>query len=190
MAFYYDLDLFSNFTYFLDDPVRGDQFEQPDQRWVAGLKASHTLFHRIGKAESESTVGLQVRNDAIHNGLFLTQARRRYATVREDDVWETSLGPYAENRTRWNDWLRSSLGVRFDGFRFDVDSNRPENSGTRTDGLDQPQGRHRAGALGGDGGLSQRRPRLSQQRCPRCEHAHRPRHRSADGGRRQSRQAR
>ena len=139
-GFYYDLDLFSNFTYFLANPVRGDQFEQPDQRWVSGLKASHTLFHHIGKAESESTVGLQVRNDNIHNGLFLTQARRRYATVREDDVSETSLRPYAENKTRWNDWLRSSLGVRFDGFRFDVDSNRPENSGTRTDGLISPKG--------------------------------------------------
>jgi hydrogenase/urease accessory protein HupE len=139
-GFYYDLDLFSNFTYFLANPVRGDQFEQPDQRWVSGLKASHTLFHHIGKAESESTVGLQVRNDNVHNGLFLTQARRRYATVREDDVWETSVGLYAENKTRWNDWLRSSLGVRFDGFRFDVDSNRPENSGTRTDGLISPKG--------------------------------------------------
>jgi hydrogenase/urease accessory protein HupE len=139
-GFYYDLDLFSNFTYFLADPVRGDQFEQPDRRWVSGLKAGHTLFHRIGKAESESTVGLQVRNDTIHNGLFLTQARRRYATVREDDVWETSISPYAENKTRWNEWLRSSLGVRFDGFRFDVDSNRPENSGTRTDGLISPKG--------------------------------------------------
>jgi HupE/UreJ protein/TonB-dependent receptor-like protein len=139
-GFYYDLNLFSNFTYFLANPVRGDQFEQPDQRWVSGLKASHILFHHIGEAESESTLGLQVRNDAIHNGLFLTQARRRYATVREDDVWETSVSPYAENKTRWNDWLRSSLGVRFDGFRFDVDSNRPENSGTRTDGLISPKG--------------------------------------------------
>ena len=32
----YDLDLFSNFTYFLDDPVQGDQFEQVDDRTVSG----------------------------------------------------------------------------------------------------------------------------------------------------------
>ena len=33
-GFYYDLDLFSDFTYFLTDPVRGDQFEQSDRGWV------------------------------------------------------------------------------------------------------------------------------------------------------------
>ncbi len=43
-GFYYDLDLFSDFTYFLTDPNRGDQFEQKDRRWVAGLDARHTIF--------------------------------------------------------------------------------------------------------------------------------------------------
>ena len=137
---YTQMDLYSNFTYFLNDPVRGDQFAQPDQRWVSGLKASHTFFHHIGAADSESTLGLQIRNDNIHNGLLLTQARLRYDTVREDDVWVTSVSPYAENKTRWNDWLRTSLGVRFDGFRFNVtDSNLPENNGNTTDGLVSPK---------------------------------------------------
>ena len=128
-GYYYDLDLFSNFTYFLNDLVRGDQFEQPDQRWVSGLKASHTMFHAIGQAESESTLGLQFRNDNIHNGLFLTEARQRYTTVRADTVWQSSVSPYAENKTRWSDWFRSTVGVRLDVFRFDVASDRPANSG-------------------------------------------------------------
>ena len=137
---YSKLDLFSNFTFFLDDPVRGDQFAQPDKRWTSGLKATYTFFHQIGNAESESTIGLQIRNDNIHNGLLLTQARQRYGTVREDDVWVTSASPYAENKTRWNDWLRPSLGVRFDGFRFNVaHSNLPENNGNSTDGLVSPK---------------------------------------------------
>ena len=33
-GFYYDLDLFSDFTYYLDDPIKGDQFEQRDKRFV------------------------------------------------------------------------------------------------------------------------------------------------------------
>jgi hydrogenase/urease accessory protein HupE len=137
---YSKLDLFSNFTFFLDDPVRGDQFAQPDERWTSGLKATHAFFHQIGNAESESTIGLQIRNDNIHNGLLLTQARQRYDTVREDNVWVTSVSPYAENKTRWNDWLRTSLGVRFDGFRFNVaHSNLPENNGNNTDGLASPK---------------------------------------------------
>src|SRR5882672_10310127 len=50
-GYYYDLDLYSDFTYFLNNPERGDQFEQPDKRVVSGLKASHTVFHSIGYSE-------------------------------------------------------------------------------------------------------------------------------------------
>ncbi|WP_374090073.1 TonB-dependent receptor domain-containing protein [Methylomicrobium lacus] len=134
------LDLYSNFTYFLDDPVRGDQFAQPDRRWQSGLKAAHTLYHQIGGMEAETTLGLQFRNDLIDNGLLLTEKRRCYGAVREDHVVQSSLSPYAENKTQWNAWLRSNVGVRFDGFRFDVNSDRQENSGNRLDGLVSPKG--------------------------------------------------
>ncbi len=137
---YYDLDLFSNFTYFLADPVRGDQFEQPDKRFVSGFKAAHTFFHHIGKAESETTLGLQNRNDVIKNGLFLTERRERYATVREDDTVQNSISPYAENKTVWNDWLRSTVGLRFDAYRFDVVSDLPANSGDRWATIVSPKG--------------------------------------------------
>ncbi|MBW8877638.1 MAG: TonB-dependent receptor plug domain-containing protein [Acidobacteria bacterium] len=40
-ALRYGLDLFSNFTYFLDDPVNGDQFHQSDHRTVAGFQVEH-----------------------------------------------------------------------------------------------------------------------------------------------------
>jgi outer membrane receptor protein involved in Fe transport len=137
---YYKLNLFSNFTFFLNDTVRGDQFAQPDKRWTSGLKATHTFFHSIGHAESESTIGLQIRNDNIRNGLLLTQARQVNEVVRQNEVWVTSISPYAENKIRWNDWLRTSLGVRFDGFHFNVaNSNRSENNGDRTDGLVSPK---------------------------------------------------
>ncbi len=137
---YSQMDLYSNFTYFLNNPERGDQFAQPDQRWTSGLKASHSLFHQLGDVDSETTFGLQIRNDTIRNGLLLTQAQQRYDTVREDDVWVSSISPYAENKTRWTDWLRTDLGVRFDGFRFNVEnSTLPENNGNTTDGLVSPK---------------------------------------------------
>ncbi|ANE57822.1 TonB-denpendent receptor [Methylomonas sp. DH-1] len=137
---YSKLNLFSNFTYFLNDPVNGDQFNQPDQRSQTGFKASHTIYHKLAGAESESTFGLQVRNDNIDNGLYLTKARQRLSTVRQDSVWVTSASPYAENKTRWNDWFRTTLGVRFDGFRFNVtNSNIAANQGERYDGLVSPK---------------------------------------------------
>ncbi len=137
---YSKLNLFSNFTYFLNDPINGDQFGQPDDRWTTGFKASHTFFHKIGQAESETSFGLQIRNDNVQNALTKTKARRQLDITRQDTLWETSISPYAENRTRWNDWFRSSLGLRFDGFRFDVsNSNLPQNNGERYDGLVSPK---------------------------------------------------
>ena len=76
-GFYYDLDLFSDFTYYLDDPVKGDQFEQQDKRWVSGLDAHHTIFSQWFGRKVENTFGLQVRNDWVHNGLYRTENRVR-----------------------------------------------------------------------------------------------------------------
>ncbi len=137
---YSRLALFSNFTYFLNDPINGDQFTQPDERWQVGAKASHTFYHLIGKAESETTIGLQIRNDNIQNGLFLTKQRRIISTVRKDDTWITSAAIYFDNKTRWTDWLRTNIGVRFDGFRFEVtNSNIAQNNGEVYDGLVSPK---------------------------------------------------
>ncbi len=117
----------------------GDQFGQPDDRWTTGFKGTHTFFHKLGDADSETTVGLQIRNDNIQNGLTKTHAQNQYDITRQDTIWVTSISPYAENKTRWNDWFRSSIGVRFDGFRFNLNNNRPQNSGERYDGLVSPK---------------------------------------------------
>lgn len=150
-GFYYDMDLFSNFTYFLTDTNRGDQFEQVDKRWVAGLGASHTLFGEWAGREVENTFGLQFRNDWIENGLFNTQARQRVdkinsaglsvipATTRADDVTQTSVGLYFENKLQWAEKFRTVAGVRGDYVHHDVTSIRPENSGTRSAAIASPK---------------------------------------------------
>jgi hypothetical protein len=129
----YRLDLFSNFTYFLDDAVNGDQFEQADRRRVMGGAVAHTWYGHIAGAPSDTTAGLEMRYDRIRSvGLFLTRARQRLTTVREDTVDQSSIGPYVENRTRWTDWLRTYAGVRGERYDFDVASDRPENSGRQS----------------------------------------------------------
>ena len=138
-GFYYDLDLFSNFTYFLDDPARGDQFEQQDQRWVAGLNASHTLFNEWWERPVENTFGFQTRHDVVGNGLFKTQHRDRLATTRKDDIVESSFALYYENKVQWAEKFRTVAGVRGDFFHFDVDSNLDANSDTRSDALASPK---------------------------------------------------
>jgi len=133
------LDLYSNFTYFLDDPVNGDQFNQPDRRLTTGLKVAHSWqAHGIGQA-SQTTVGLQLENDNIRNALHSTVARERLSTTRRDHIVEGSLGVYADNTTYWSDWFRTVAGLRADHYRFKVASDEALNSGRARDGIVSPK---------------------------------------------------
>ena len=124
------LDLYSNFTYFLDHPDTGDQFNQPDRRITLGVNASHSWRQSLLNRPSETTVGMQLQSDDIHNGLYDSQARARIRTTREDHVRERSVGIYFQTAIKWSDWLRSVVGVREDAYRNEVDSNLGINSGT------------------------------------------------------------
>lgn len=137
---YYDLDLYSNFTYFLDDPINGDQFQQYDQRGYGGLKASQVWDHEIFALPSVSAAGLQVRGDGIDLGLNRTRRREFLETTRADQVGEISVSPYVQNETRWTDWMRSDLGLRLDNYHFGVESDQPGDSGHVRDTLVSPKG--------------------------------------------------
>ena len=123
------LRIYSNFTYFLDDPVNGDQFAQPDNRTDMTLNASHSLRGSLFGHPSESTVGIQIQRDAIRNGLLSTRARQEIAETRRDRIKETSVGGFFEITTRWNEKFRSVVGIREDYFNFDVKSSLAANSG-------------------------------------------------------------
>ena len=151
-GFYYDLDLFSDFTYYLTDPVHGDQFEQKDRRWVAGLDARHTIFSQWFGRKVENTFGLQIRNDWVHNGLFQTENRERVdktdsdtgttlpATTQEDRFTDTQVGVYVENKIQWAEKFRTVAALRGDVGHVDVTSLvTPANSGTATKVLPSPK---------------------------------------------------
>ncbi len=138
---YYDLDLFSNFTYFLDYPERGDQFEQAEKRWIIGGNIARTWEKRsVFGHEAEFTLGLQTRHDLIDGiGLWRTEQRERFKNIRQDDVYEASVGVYADSTVHWNDWLRTNIGVRGDVFYFDTQSNNFLNSGDEIAGIVSPK---------------------------------------------------
>lgn len=151
-VFYYDLDLFSDFTYYLTDPVHGDQFEQSDRRWVVGLDARHTIFNEWLGRKVENTFGLQIRNDFVRNGLFQTENRGRVdktdsdtgttlpATTQEDHFTDTQVGIFVENKIQWGEKFRTVAALRGDVGHVDVTSLiTPANSGTATKALPSPK---------------------------------------------------
>src|SRR5271166_4011045 len=151
-GFYYDLDLFSDFTYYLDDPITGDQFEQQDRRWVAGFDAAHTIFSQWFGRKVEDSFGLQVRNDWVHNGLFRTEDRVRTdkndgnacnaepspecdtypnliavlpAATDLNKFTDTMVGFYVQNKIQWAEKFRSVLALRGDEAIYVVNNLTP-----------------------------------------------------------------
>ena len=134
------LALFSNFTYFLDDPVHGDQIEQSERRKAFGLQASRRWDTTLAGHDASNTLGVQWRQDRLDPvGLYDTVARVRRATVQESTVRETSLALFAQNATTWSSTLRPVAGVRVDRFGFDVGSSIASNAGRRTASLVSPK---------------------------------------------------
>ncbi len=137
----YDLNLFSNFTFFLDDPVHGDQFHQADHRFITGGRISQLRLTRWNRRTVQTTYGVQLRNDNIPTvGLFHTEARELVNTIRQDRVLQTSAAGYGQNEVSWTSWLRTLAGMRVDGYRFRVNASDPENGGLRRSSRVSPKG--------------------------------------------------
>ncbi|NEV01617.1 TonB-dependent receptor [Bradyrhizobium sp. UFLA 03-164] len=133
------LQLYNDFTYFLDDPVNGDQFSQTDRRTVYGVDASHAADIRIAGIDTETRVGMQTRYDDINVGLFKTAQREMLSAVRNDQVQEGNVGLWADTTARWTDWLRTTVGIREDYFAGHVLSDTPQNSGNAQAAMTSPK---------------------------------------------------
>ncbi|WPB56259.1 TonB-dependent receptor [Xylophilus sp. GOD-11R] len=147
LAFYaidYRFDLFSDFTYFLNNPVDGDQFEQVDRRQVYGAQASHRVANRIAGLDGVVNFGAQWRGDRISQvGLYNTEARERLSTVRDDRVSQDLLSVYGQQMVNFTERLRGYAGLRGDVLRYDVDGREPvygaANSGRGHDAIASPK---------------------------------------------------
>lgn len=129
------LDLFSNFTYFLDDPINGDQFEQVDERNIFGGEISRSDSTIFADKKIDYKIGSDLRYDNISKvALYHTSERQRLSTTREDAVKEGSLGLFAQSTLSVSDKFHVHLGARYDFYSADVTSNIAENSGDETQG--------------------------------------------------------
>jgi hypothetical protein len=147
----YGVQLFHNFTYFLNDPVNGDQFEQFENRWTSGAKLTHRRLAHLGEFHLENAFGVDVRNDSVGGplGLYLTRATERLSTARADDVDQTSVGMFADTEIEWSRRFRTTLGLRGDVYHWNVRADNPLNSGEETSGILSPKVSAAFGPWGG-----------------------------------------
>ena len=110
----YNWSLFSNFTFFLNDPDNGDMIEQTDDRTLAGLDARTRFHHHLGPIRFETTVGAQARLDAIDNALYHDRQRERLSTSVDAHINQTAIGLFLDESVRLTKWLTVRGGVRLD----------------------------------------------------------------------------
>jgi len=140
----YHLNLWSNFTYFLDDPVRGDQFEQTDSRRVYGAQATRSMASQFAGLPGVMSLGAAWRGDRIDNvGLYQTQNRIRTATVRQDEVAQDLFSVYGQQLINFSNTWRGHAGLRGDALSYRVAGQEPVygpgNSGQGSDALLSPK---------------------------------------------------
>lgn len=124
---YYQFNLYSNFTFFLKDPVNGDEINQRENRLLGGANTEYSQSFRLGESSWRLTGGIGFRYDQVNGlALFHTVKRQLLDTFALGNVQESSMYGYLGLNIEWGKWMINPA-VRFDYFTFDyVDRMLPE----------------------------------------------------------------
>jgi outer membrane receptor protein involved in Fe transport len=117
---YYRLDLFTNFTFFFNDPVNGDGIQQSDRRVMYGGDIGYKQRGEVLGLPSIGTIGFQTRVDNIHARLGTQTKRTPTGATTDSDVLEASYAPFVKAELQPTSWMRLAGGLRGETFTFDV----------------------------------------------------------------------
>ncbi len=137
---YYRLDLFTNFTFFLNDPFNGDGIQQADRRVMYGGDLGYKHRGELFGIPSTGTIGFQTRVDDIHARLGTQTTRMPTGTTTDSDIFEASYAPFVKAEVQPISWMRLAGGLRAETFTFDV-QNRCSTC------AEQPDGRKSSGII-------------------------------------------
>ncbi len=115
----YDFELFSNFTFFLNDPVNGDQIKQRENRNIFGFESTWNHNKYLNDVSATFRFGVGMRADQI-NGNELSNTLNRKTTlssVQIGDVDEKNMYAFADAEFDAGNWLFQP-GLRLDYFKF------------------------------------------------------------------------
>jgi outer membrane receptor protein involved in Fe transport len=116
---HYNFELYSNFTFFLEDTLNGDQIKQKENRNTIGFETELNKNFYTGIIPIKLQVGTGMRYDDI-NDIALSHTANRKTTLQQiqlGDIEETNLYCYASLELRKGKLLINP-SVRFDHFTF------------------------------------------------------------------------
>ena len=123
---YKQTTIFSNYTFYLLHPDRGDQQQMRDSRRVVGVNARYTHVFELGPTFWDVAAGVQWRLDMVDQILANTRERKRFNVVNDLDFTESALGAWARVEFAPAAWVRIVPGVRFDVIQYQGDGTQDE----------------------------------------------------------------
>ncbi|MDN3666547.1 TonB-dependent receptor [Algibacter miyuki] len=119
---HYEFELFSNFTFFLEDPINGDQIKQKENRDIFGANTVLTHNTYVGNMPVTINSGLGVRND-IANDTELSKTLNRTSTIEQvqlGDINQTNLNAFVNAEIELGKF-KIAPALRLDYFKFIYD---------------------------------------------------------------------
>jgi outer membrane receptor protein involved in Fe transport len=115
----YNFELYSNFTFFLDDPINGDQIKQKEARDIFGFNTEFIKDSKLGSADATYTGGFGLRYDFV-NDVELSHTVNRNETLSYmalGDVNETNLYAFINAELDFGKFIVAPA-LRLDYFDF------------------------------------------------------------------------
>jgi hypothetical protein len=115
----YKFNLYSNFTFFLNDPVNGDEIRQQENRNVWGYTGILSKNYKAGVKKAATEIGYGFRYDDINDIALSHVVRRVFLNdVQRGDIREANSFIYLNQDIELNHQLNLNPGLRYDFFRF------------------------------------------------------------------------
>lgn len=115
----YFFDLYSNFTFYLEDSVYGDGISQRENRNTWGFSTTYSQQYSTGSLRSELKIGTGLRSDAINDINLARTFKRQYLnTIQQGDIREQNFFAFAEQQVYLSSRLTATAGIRVDYFQF------------------------------------------------------------------------
>lgn len=128
----YGFNLFSNFTFFLEDSVHGDMIDQRDSRNILGYSGSYTQHALIGDLPLRWTAGLGARADMSYIQLLHAEERTVRDTIRSGNLDQVNPSAYLDGTLDLSRRWSLNLGLRYDVYSFNYVEDRYDSlSGNR-----------------------------------------------------------
>jgi outer membrane receptor protein involved in Fe transport len=115
----YDFELYSNFTFFLNDSLNGDEIRQKERRDLFGYNGRYLNTSYIGERKLNTDIGINLRFDRTKDSELSRTKTRTIVTdpIKLGDINESNGGAWINETIQWNEKLSITAGVRYDRFR-------------------------------------------------------------------------